>query len=141
MAGDGFISRRSEAEQRTKALEKVAMLAAANYVKGMAQAYSRSRSGDTKRSITAETKMMGDQIVGIVGSNQDNAIYEEFGTGIYAEKGNGRKDKWVYFDKRTGKYYRTQGKKGTRALRNAGEMHKADIQRIIQQTMRGGLGG
>ncbi|PEW95851.1 hypothetical protein CN446_14845 [Bacillus cereus] len=138
---EGFISRRGEVERRTRTLEQVAMLAAANYVKGMAQTYSRSKSGDTKRSITAETKMMGDQIVGIVGSNQDNAIYEEFGTGIYAEKGGGRKDKWTYFDKKTGKYYRTQGKKGTRAIRNAGEMHKADIQRIIQQTMRGGLGG
>ncbi|MCU5206745.1 hypothetical protein PDN54_08200 [Bacillus cereus group sp. Bc252] len=138
---EGFVSRRREVEQRTKVLEQVAMLAAANYVKGMAQTYSRSRSGDTKRSITAQTKMLGNQVVGVVGSNQDNVMYEEFGTGIYAEKGNGRKDKWVYFDKRTGKYYRTQGKKGTRALRNAGEQHKADIIRIIQQTMRGGLGG
>ncbi|PEJ92038.1 HK97 gp10 family phage protein [Bacillus wiedmannii] len=141
MAGDGFISRRSEAEQRTRRLEQVAMLRAAEYVKGMAQTYSRKRSGDTARSITAETKMLGDQVVGIVGSNQDNAIYEEFGTGIYAEKGGGRSDKWVYKDKRTGNFYRTQGKKGTRALRNAGEMHKADVMRIIQQTMRGGLGG
>ncbi|HDR7786450.1 TPA: hypothetical protein QCY15_000879 [Bacillus paranthracis] len=138
---EGFVSRRREVEQRTKVLEQVAMLAAANYVKGMVQTYSRSRSGDTKRSITAQTKMLGNQVVGVVGSNQDNVMYEEFGTGIYAEKGNGRKDKWVYFDKRTGKYYRTQGKKGTRALRNAGEQHKADIIRIIQQTMRGGLGG
>lgn len=140
MAGDGFVSRRREVEQRTKVLEQVAMLAAANYVKGMGQTYSRKRSGDTARSITAQTKMLGDQVVGIVGSNQDNAIYEEFGTGIYAEKG-GRKDKWVYKDKRTGNFYRTQGKKGTRALRNAGEMHKADVMRIIQQKMRGGLGG
>lgn len=139
MSGE-FISRRSEAEQRTKALEKVAMLAAANYIKGMAQTYSRKRSGDTARSITAQTKMLGNEVVGVVGSNQDNAIYEEFGTGIYAEKGGGRRGKWVFKDKRTGKFYRTQGKKGTKALRNAGEMHTADIQRIIQQTMRGGLG-
>ncbi|PFK01380.1 hypothetical protein COI97_16065 [Bacillus cereus] len=138
---EGFISRRGEVERRTRTLEQVAMLAAANYVKSMGQTYSRKRSGDTARSITAETKMLGDQIVGIVGSNQDNAIYEEFGTGIYAEKGGGRSDKWVYKDKRTGKFYRTQGKKGTRAIRNAGEQHKADIIRIIQQTMRGGLGG
>jgi hypothetical protein len=138
---EGFISRRQEVERRTRTLEQVAMLAAANYVKGMGQTYSRKRSGDTVRSITAETKMLGDQVVGIVGSNQDNAIYEEFGTGIHAEKGGGRKDKWVYKDKRTGQFYRTQGKKGTRALRNAGEQHKADIIRIIQQTMRGGLGG
>lgn len=138
---EGFISRRQELERRTRTLEQIAMLAAANYVKGMAQTYSRSRSGDTKRSITAQTKMLGYQVVGVVGSNQDNAIYEEFGTGIYAEKGKGRKDKWTYFDKKTGKFYRTKGKQGTRALRNAGEMHKSDIQRIIQQTMRGGLGG
>ncbi|HHQ1471541.1 TPA: hypothetical protein QCU25_004200 [Bacillus anthracis] len=75
-----------------------------------------------------------------MGSNQDNAMYEEFGTGIYAEKGGGRSDKWVYFDKKTGNFYRTQGKKGTRAIRNAGEQHKADIISIIQQKMQGGLG-
>ncbi|WP_242145905.1 MULTISPECIES: HK97 gp10 family phage protein [unclassified Bacillus cereus group] len=137
---EGFVSRRREAEQRTKQLERIAMLAAANYVKGMAQTYSRKRSGDTARSITAETRETTDGIVGLVGSNQDNAIYEEFGTGIHAEKG-GRKSPWVYKDKRTGKFYRTKGKKGTRALRNAGEMHIADIQRIIKQSMKGGLGG
>jgi len=138
---EGFQSNRRAVEQRTRMLEQAAMLAAANYIKGMGQTYSRKRSGDTARSITAQTKMLGDQVVGIVGSNQDNAIYEEFGTGIYAEKGGGRRDKWVYKDKRTGNFYRTQGKKGTRAIRNAGEQHKADIIRIIQQTMRGGLGG
>ena len=34
-----------------------------------------------------------------VGSNYENAIWEEFGTGIYAQNGNGRKDvPWVYQD-------------------------------------------
>ena len=31
-----------------------------------------------------------------VGSRYKNALWEEFGTGIYALNGNGRKTKWVY---------------------------------------------
>ncbi|WP_226639320.1 HK97-gp10 family putative phage morphogenesis protein [Priestia flexa] len=35
------------------------------------------------------------------------AVYVEFGTGIYATKGNGRKDPWVYY--KNGRYYFTRG--------------------------------
>lgn len=31
-----------------------------------------------------------------MGSNYENAVWEEFGTGEFAEKGNGRKGWWVY---------------------------------------------
>lgn len=39
------------------------------------------------------------------------AIYVEFGTGIYAVKGNGRKDPWVYYSKKLKRYVYTQGMK------------------------------
>lgn len=53
-----------------------------------------------------------------VGSRYKNALWEEFGTGIYALNGDGRKTRWVY---RTpdGKYHSTVGKKPRRALYNA----------------------
>lgn len=54
-----------------------------------------------------------------VGSRYKNALWEEFGTGIYAMNGNGRKDvPWVY-KAPNGKFYRTKGKKPRRALFNA----------------------
>lgn len=56
-----------------------------------------------------------------VGSNYENAIWEEFGTGIYALNGNGRKDvPWVY-QSEDGKWHRTNGKKPSRALKLASD--------------------
>lgn len=37
------------------------------------------------------------------------AVYVEFGTGIYAVKGNGRKDPWVYYSEKLGKFVFTRG--------------------------------
>ena len=53
-----------------------------------------------------------------VGSDSENAIWEEFGTGIYALNGDGRKTPWKY-QSADGKWHTTKGKKGTRALFNA----------------------
>ena len=50
-----------------------------------------------------------------VGSRYQNALWEEFGTGIYALNGDGRKTKWVYRTE-DGKYHTTVGKKPRRAL-------------------------
>ena len=56
-----------------------------------------------------------------VGSNYENAIWEEFGTGTEALNGNGRKDvPWVYRSE-DGKWHRTKGKKPSRALKLASD--------------------
>ena len=54
-----------------------------------------------------------------VGSRYKNALWEEFGTGIYAINGDGRKTKWVYKNPNDGKFYATVGKKPRRALYRA----------------------
>ena len=55
-----------------------------------------------------------------VGSRYKNALWEEFGTGIYALNGDGRKDvPWVYKNPNDGKFYATVGKKPRRALYRA----------------------
>ena len=62
-----------------------------------------------------------------VGSRYKNALWEEFGTGIYALNGDGRKKvPWVY---RTpdGKFHSTVGKKPRRALFNAYNSKKNQI--------------
>ncbi|MFT4415321.1 HK97-gp10 family putative phage morphogenesis protein [Fredinandcohnia humi] len=38
-------------------------------------------------------------------------IYVEFGTGIFAVKGNGRKDPWVYWSKKLNRFVFTRGMK------------------------------
>ncbi|MCJ0932924.1 HK97 gp10 family phage protein [Virgibacillus halodenitrificans] len=39
------------------------------------------------------------------------AIYVNFGTGIYAEEGNGRKTPWVYWSNKLGRFVYTEGQK------------------------------
>jgi phage gpG-like protein len=45
-------------------------------------------------------KVSGDQVS--IGTNLKYAPYVEYGTGIYAESGNGRKTPWSYFSKKYG---------------------------------------
>lgn len=54
----------------------------------------------------------------VVGNTLENAIWEEFGTGEYALKGDGRKTPWVYQDVK-GKWHRTTGKRPSRAFQKA----------------------
>ena len=61
-----------------------------------------------------------------MGSNYENAIWEEFGTGEFAEKGDGRRGWWVYVkgssSRRGGRTYSTQAeaKKAVAILRKKG---------------------
>lgn len=66
----------------------------------------------------------------IIGSELENAIFEEFGTGEYALNGNGRKTPWWYKDKVTGKWHRTKGKRPKRAFYNA---YLSTKDRVIQR--------
>ena len=78
---------------------------------------------------TSQTKASWDHVVdkgeskAFVGSNHENAIWEEFGTGEYAIRGNGRKKPWKYQD-RHGKWHTTKGKKPSRALQKAFDTRK-----------------
>lgn len=61
-----------------------------------------------------------------MGSNYENAIWEEFGTGEFAEKGGGRKGWWVFVEGSSsgggGKSYasKTEAKKAMAILRKKG---------------------
>ena len=61
-----------------------------------------------------------------IGSRYQNALWEEFGTGIYALNGDGRKTKWVYRTE-DGKFHATVGKKPRRALYRAYNSKKNTI--------------
>jgi len=66
---------------------------------------SRVDTGQLKASWQAEIK----DDVAYIGSPLENAIWEEFGTGIYADGGKGRQSGWVYTD-RHGVEHFTRGK-------------------------------
>lgn len=96
-----------------------------------AQRNTREDTGDTKASF--DYKVVDDTVY--VGSNAENAIWEEFGTGVHAENG-GRQDKWRYED-RHGEWHTTDGKKGTRALTKAMQAKAPAARRIVESKLGG----
>lgn len=71
-----------------------------------------------------------------IGSPLENAIWEEFGTGIYAVHGDGRKTPWTYKDD-AGKWHRTVGKHPHRALQSAFNTLKSKLIARLEQILKG----
>lgn len=74
--------------------------------------------------------------VATIGSSYENAIWEEFGTGEYALKRNGRKGGWSYQDEK-GDWHHTYGKKPMRSFWNAFNTLKNAIKTHIQNSLKG----
>lgn len=97
---------------------------AASEIESAARRNSRVDSGQLKGSWTH----LVDESAGeaTIGSPLENAIWEEFGTGEYAAKGDGRKGGWSYQDD-AGDWHHTKGKKPNRTLQRAFDSKKAAI--------------
>lgn len=74
--------------------------------------------------------VQGDSVY--IGTNVEYAPYVELGTGIYASDGNGRKDPWVYYDEKTGKFRLTRGSKPHHMIRRAVTEHTDEYRRIVK---------
>ena len=89
--------------------------------------------GILRASITNETEVTGDAIIGRIGSNLEYAPYVHNGTGIYAKDGNGRKTPWGYTVK-AGKhkgFHWTRGQKPQLFLENAKLKKKTEVEKIL----------
>lgn len=71
-----------------------------------------------------------------VGSDLENAIWEEFGTGEYAIKGGGRSGGWVYKSKKDGKFYHTYGKTANQPLTRAFQTQSPKITRQLEKVLK-----
>lgn len=129
-------------EQINKGLRKSLREVAAEIVR-QAKINSRVSTGDTRNSYRYRTLETVDGFSARIGSSNKNAIWEEFGTGEYALEG-GRKTPWyvpvervsgkkkptfqgkvvVVYGKDGQAFYKTDGKKPTRALFRAFNEHK-----------------
>lgn len=94
---------------------------------------SRVDTGQLKRSWTY--KIDESKYESHVGSPLENAIWEEFGTGEYAVKGNGRKGGWVYRDAK-GKFHFTKGKRPNKTLQNAVNTKRNTIKSIFERCLK-----
>ena len=106
----------------------------AGELESQAKRNSRVKTSNTKNSF--RHKVVDSEHTAYIGSDEENAIWEEFGTGEYALKGNGRKGGWAYKDAK-GNWYFTHGKKPSRAFWKAYTSLKNKIIKRFQEFMKG----
>lgn len=107
---------------------------AAGEIESQVKRNTRVRTGKTKNSF--QHKVVDSEHTAYIGSNYENAIWEEFGTGEYALEGNGRKGGWAYVDEKGERHF-TYGKKPTRAFYKAYTSLKNKIIKQIQESLKG----
>lgn len=83
--------------------------------------------GALKQSLSYFVDMASKTVT--IGSNLFYSVYVELGTGIFAEKGNGRKTPWVWKDF-NGKWHFTRGMTPRPFLRPAVEEHIDELREI-----------
>lgn len=94
---------------------------------------SRVDTGAMRNSMNH--KVVASEYTCYVGTNQEYAIYHEYGTGIHAEGGKGRKTPWMYVDAK-GEGHWTHGIKPIHFLKKAIEDHKDEYKSIIEQQLK-----
>jgi HK97 gp10 family phage protein len=114
-----------------KNIEK-ALLAVSLYAEGEIKRMAAVDTGALRASITGE--LQGKTRVRI-GSTLNYAVYQEFGTGIYAVNGNGRQTKWRYTN-RHGKTFTTRGNKPRPFIMPAIENNIQQIVTIFETNLR-----
>lgn len=104
-------------------------------IQGATVRNSRTDTGQTKGSYKYVVQEGSTQGEVAVGSDYQNAIWEEFGTGQYALQGGGRQTPWVY-KARNGKFYRTRGKTANRPLYKAFTSLSGKLKNRLESLLR-----
>lgn len=112
-----------------------AMYDACDIVEGAAKDKAPKDTGALRRSITSKVEITGNEIDGIVYTPLEYAPYVEYGTGLYAENGNGRKTPWVYMDDK-GNYHYTHGQYPHPYMRPALQENKEKVIGCIKGALK-----
>lgn len=113
-----------------------AMYDACDLVESSAKDKAPKDTGALRRSMQSKVEVTGNEIDGIVFTPLEYAPYVEYGTGLYAENGNGRKTGWAYKDEKTGETIWTRGQHPQPYLRPALEENKDKIKQIIKEALK-----
>ncbi|WP_440896241.1 HK97-gp10 family putative phage morphogenesis protein [Amphibacillus sp. Q70] len=142
MAKDGFQfeDNSKQVKQEFHNVSEEGMLAALLLVEGQAKALARVRTGEMRDKIDHKVTSNGSEIMGRVGSPNEHAIYNEFGTGEFAENGAGRKGGWVYQDP-SGEWFFTWGMEPRPFLRPAFRATKKQVQELLATHYKSTFGG
>ncbi len=101
---------------------------------------SRVDTGQTRGSYQYRVEEGSQESTVHVGSDLENAIWEEFGTGEYALHGDGRKGGWIYKSPKNGEFYRTKGKTPNRPLYQAFHTLREKLKRRLAEVLQSKLG-
>lgn len=90
-------------------------------------------TGELRRSISSRVETNNGEIKGVVFTPLEYAPYVEFGTGLFAEAGNGRKDvPWHYQDDE-GNWHTTSGQHPQPYMRPALNENRTKVLRILRE--------
>ncbi|MGX7195445.1 HK97-gp10 family putative phage morphogenesis protein [Enterococcus olivae] len=103
-------------------------------VEGQAVALATVQTARLRNSI--DHTVDEEELIGYVGSNVEYAVYVEFGTGEFAENGQGRKGGWVYQDP-SGEWFFTWGQEPHPYLRPAFRQNKGRIEALAKEIFGG----
>lgn len=136
MADIEFVDNRVQVNKALDDAVSAFLLEASAGIVSAAARGSRIDSGQLKGSWKANVNESKGEAV--IGSELENAIWEEFGTGEYAAKGDGRKGGWSYQDD-SGNWHHTTGKKPNRTLQRAFDSTKGKIINRAKQIFKEGM--
>lgn len=136
MADIEFVDNRVQVNKALDDAVGAFLLEASAEIVSAAARGSRVDSGQLKGSWKANVNESKGEAV--IGSELENAIWEEFGTGEYAAKGDGRKGGWSYQDD-SGNWHHTTGKKPNRTLQRAFDSAKGKIINRAKQIFKEGM--
>lgn len=124
------IAEKANAADLEKALGKCCAL-----VERSAKQNAPKGTGELRRSITSKVEEREGSLVGIVFTPLEYAPYVEYGTGLFAEGGNGRKDvPWNYQDDE-GNWHSTSGMPPRPYLRPALNDNREEIMRLLGEAL------
>lgn len=104
-----------------------------SYVKDVITAAGRIDTGAMRNGISHQVDNGESKVY--VGSNTEYAIYNEYGTGIYAEGGKGRKTPWFYVDSH-GEGHFTHGMKPIHMFKNGIGDHLSEFKQIAENELK-----
>lgn len=138
MAEIKFIDHTEEVKQVIAELAESSLEEACGELEAQVKRNTAVDTGQTKNSWQHSVTKSGEDHVGAVGSDNQNTIWEEFGTGDYALNGDGRKGGWFYEDEEGNGHF-THGKKPRRPFHKAYTTLKNKLIKFIQDRFKGGL--
>jgi hypothetical protein len=138
MSSIKFIDHSEEVKNLMADLAMASLEEAAGELESRVKRNTAVDTGQTKNSWMHTVTDLGDEFKASVGSDYQNAIWEEFGTGDYALNGDGRKGGWFYVDAKGDGHF-THGKRPRRPFHKAYTQMKNKLIKFLQDRFKGGL--